>query len=351
MCYQVCMNKNKILDLTERSVLIKRHRAERDGRVRDRIKVVLLTDDGWTAKRIAEALFVDEQTVRQHLQDYQESQKLKPENGGSLPKLDREQTAALTQHLDQKVYVKIKDICAYVIDTFGIHYSVRGMTDWLKRQGFTFHQPCGVPAKADAAAQEVFVKKYENLKSTLPEGDHILFVDGVHPSHAVRFVRGWIRKGRRVEIPTGASQKRMNLLGALNLESMTLNRKAYLTLNAEAVIDFLAFLLVTMPTGTLHIILDRGRYQYCQAVWDFVEKNPRITLHYLPSYSPNLNAIEPAWKIMHEHTTNNQYHRTYKDFTEKINEFFDKTFPENAKHWIERLSDNFRVLNAPLAST
>ena len=351
MCYQVCMNKNKILDLTERSVLIKRHRTERDGRVRDRIKVVLWSDDGWTAKRIAEALFIDEQTVRQHLQDYQESQKLKPENGGSSPKLDREQTAALTQHLDQKVYVKIKDICAYVIDTFGIHYSVRGMTDWLKRQGFTFHQPCGVPAKADAAAQEVFVKKYENLKSTLPEGDHILFVDGVHPSHAVRFVRGWIRKGRRVEIPTGASQKRMNLLGALNLESMTLNRKAYLTLNAESVIDFLAFLLVTMPTGALHIILDRGRYQYCQAVWDFVEKNPRITLHYLPSYSPNLNAIEPAWKIMHEHTTNNQYHRTYKDFTEKINEFFDKTFPENAKHWIERLSDNFRVLNAPLAST
>ena len=54
---------------------------------------------------------------------------------------------------------------------------------------------------------------------------------------------------------------------------------------------------------------------------------------------------------MHEHTTNNQYHRTYKDFTEKINEFFDKTFPENAKHWIDRLSDNFRVLNSPLTST
>jgi predicted ArsR family transcriptional regulator len=67
-------NKKKILDLTERSVLIKRHRTERDGRVRDRIKAVLLTDDGWTAKRIAEALFIDEQTVRQHFLDYQESQ-------------------------------------------------------------------------------------------------------------------------------------------------------------------------------------------------------------------------------------------------------------------------------------
>ena len=63
-------NKNKILDLTERSVLIKRHRTERDGRVRDWIKAVFLTDDGWTAKRIAEALFIDEQTVRQHRLDY-----------------------------------------------------------------------------------------------------------------------------------------------------------------------------------------------------------------------------------------------------------------------------------------
>lgn len=344
-------NKNKILDSAERTGLIKRHRTERDGRIRDRIKAVLLADDGWTAERIAVALFIDEQTVRQHLRDYQESKKLKPANGGSSPKLNREQTAELTQHLDNKLYAKIKDICAYVFETYGIRYSVRGMTDWLKRQGFTFHQPCGVPAKADAVAQEVFVKEYEKLKSTLPDGDHILFMDGVHPSHAVRFVRGWIRKGRRVEVPTNASQKRMNLLGALNLESMTLNRKDYKTLNADSVIDFLGCLLVAIPTGILHIILDRGRYQYCQAVWDFVEKNPRITLHYLPSYSPNLNAIEPAWKIMHEHTTNNQYHRTYKDFTEKINKFFDKTFPEKAKEWTDRLTDNFRVMNSPLAST
>jgi transposase len=343
-------NKTKILDSAEREALIKRHRTERDGRIRDRIKAVLLADDGWTAERIAVALFIDEQTVRQHLRDYQESKKLKPENGGSSSKLNREQAAELTQHLDNKLYTKIKDICAYVFEKYGIRYSVRGMTDWLKRQGFTFHQPCGVPAKADAVAQEVFVKEYEKLKSTLPEGDHILFMDGVHPSHAVRFVRGWIRKGRRVEVPTNASQKRLNLLGALNLEAMTLNRKDYKTLNADSVIDFLGFLLVAIPTGILHIILDRGRYQYCQAVWDFVEKNPRITLHYLPSYSPNLNAIEPAWQIMHEHTTNNQYHRTFKDFTEKINEFFDKTFPEKAKEWTDRLTDHFRTLNSPLTS-
>src|SRR6202044_1143687 len=104
------------------------------------------------------------------------------------------------------------------------------MTDWLHRHGFTFHQPCGVPAKADATAQLAFLAMYEALKANLADKDRICFLDGVHPSHMVRFVRGWMRKGQRREIPTNASQKRLNILGALNLETMELHRQEYKTL-------------------------------------------------------------------------------------------------------------------------
>ncbi len=38
----------KILTLMERQKLIVRHRKERDGRVRDRIKAVLAYDDGYS---------------------------------------------------------------------------------------------------------------------------------------------------------------------------------------------------------------------------------------------------------------------------------------------------------------
>lgn len=339
--------KNNKLAAEERGILIKRHRVERDGRVRDRIKAVLLTDDSWTTEQIAKALFIDEQTVRQHVSDYAQTQKLKPENGGSTAKLNLEQSSAVIAHLDSHVYATMKEICGYVDATYGVKYSVRGMTDWLKRQDFTYHQPCGVPAKADSDAQKAFIEQYQKLQTTLPDDDHIVFVDGVHPSHAVRFVRGWIRKGKRVEIPTNASQKRLNIIGALNLETMTLHKKEYQTLNAEAVLQFLAYLLTVMPTGVINIILDRGRYQNCHAVWDFVAANPRLQTHYLPPYSPNLNAIEGAWKILHEHTTNNQYHQTFKDFTEAIHHFFDHTFPQKAKLWVDRLTDNFRVMHAP----
>ena len=338
--------RKKIITPEERAALIAQHRVERDGRVRDRMKVVLWWDEGWTLERIAKALFINEKTASQHLSDYEESKKLKPENGGSTPRLSVEQTAELVGHLDGKLYATIKEIRAYVLETYKVEYSIRGMTDWLKRQKFSFHQPCGVPAKADAEAQKAFIAEYETLKKTLPEGDHIVFADGVHPSHAVRFVRGWIRTGKRLDIPTNASQKRLNIIGALNLETMQLHRKEYQTLNAESVLDFLAFLLMIMATGTIHVILDRGRYQHCQAVWDFVAQHPRLKLHYLPPYSPNLNAIEPAWKIMHEHTTNNVHHPTFKDFTASIRAFFDETFPQKAKQWVDRLTDNFRPLGA-----
>jgi len=329
-----------------RSQLLRQHKKERDGRVKDRIKAVILRDDDWSLEAIAEALLTSHEGVRQHLRDYAASGKLKPENGGSQSFLSEKQTADLLSHLDAHLYVKVSEICAYVHATFAVRYSVRGLTDWIKRNGFSFHQPCGTPAKADAEAQKAFVAAYETLKKNLGDDDQILFMDGVHPSHAVRFVRGWIRKGVRREIPTNASQKRLNILGVLNLEKMTLQRQEYDTLNADVVIAFLTFLLAAMPHGLLHVILDRGRYQHCAAVWAFAAANPRLRLHYLPPYSPNINAIEPAWKIMHEHTTNNRYHPHFKDFTEAIRNFFDVTFPQNARKWTDRLTDNFQIFGA-----
>src|SRR5271154_3535417 len=153
-----------LLSREDRERLLKQHKKERDKRVADRIKAVLLRDDDWSLRAIAEALFLTEEGVRQHLLDYAGCGKLKPDNGGSEGFLSEAQTTELLAHLDVHLYVKVCDIAAYVHASFGIRYSVRGMTDWLKRHDFTFHQPCGVPAKADAGAQKTFVDHYENIK-------------------------------------------------------------------------------------------------------------------------------------------------------------------------------------------
>jgi predicted ArsR family transcriptional regulator len=74
----------------ERAQLRAQHKLERDGRIRDRIKAVLLFDKGWSVAAIAEALLLSEDAIRTHVTEYKESKKLKPENGGSVQKLSSE---------------------------------------------------------------------------------------------------------------------------------------------------------------------------------------------------------------------------------------------------------------------
>lgn len=55
---------------TKREALKAQHRQEKNRRVADRIKAVLLSDKGWTYRQIAEALLIDEQTIGRHVDEY-----------------------------------------------------------------------------------------------------------------------------------------------------------------------------------------------------------------------------------------------------------------------------------------
>lgn len=61
----------------ERSNLVAQHKKERDKRVCDRIKAVLLDDKGWTRMQIAEALLLSDDAIGQHIRDYEEYEQLK----------------------------------------------------------------------------------------------------------------------------------------------------------------------------------------------------------------------------------------------------------------------------------
>jgi len=338
----------KLLRLDQRNELLVRHRGERDRRVADRIKAVILYDEGWSYTEIAHALLLSDEAIRKHISDFISKEKLNPENGGSEAKLEASQTQKLLAHLDEAIYTDVKEICDYVWVTFGEYYSRSGMTQWLKRNGFSYHKPAVAPAKADAKKQKDFIDRYEKLKKNLSKDEKIVFMDSVHPTHQMRPTHGWIRKGTRKELPTNSGKKRMNIVGALGLEDMSLFAQEFETVDHEAIILFLKNLEIRMPEAkTIHVVLDGAGYHKCAEVQEHV-KNSRIKLHVLPPYSPNLNVIERCWKIMHEHVTNNRYYATFKEFADAVLGFLNETFPEKARLWIDRLSDNFTPIQSPL---
>lgn len=112
------------IPLTETEIIYleEQHKAEHDGRIRDRTTAVLLNDKGWTYKQIAEALLIHETTVWSYLSDYLREGKLKPNSGGSRSKLDEQQTEELIAHFKL---------------TYEVSYTQQGMHDWLSHHRFS----------------------------------------------------------------------------------------------------------------------------------------------------------------------------------------------------------------------
>ncbi len=204
----------------ERKALLLQHKVERAQKTADRIKAVLLSDDGMSKRAIARVLFLNEETVARHISDYVERSKLANASGGSKPKLNEDQSAELIAHLNVKVYTDSSQICSYVKAQFGVKYSSSGMVNWLHCNGFSYKSPARIPAKADKDKQAEFRKQYEELKANLPDDAVILFGDGVHPSMETKLSHGWIATGKAKSIQTTASRTRLNLFGAIDLNSM-----------------------------------------------------------------------------------------------------------------------------------
>jgi transposase len=339
---------NIFLTSIERSALLTQHKCERDGRVKDRIKALLLADDGMMYVDIARVLFIDDQSVSRFVKEYKDTQKLKPLNGGSAAKLTNDQTRELCEHLETNLYTKAKDIAAYVLEKYNVQYTESGMTYWLNAHNFSYKKPKGIPAKANLAKQAAFIEMYEQLMNTTPANELILFGDGVHPTMATKLSCGWIRRGQDHEIPTTGNRTRVNILGALNLELMQTTTRDYETINGDSVADFFNYLMneIYPDAPKIHLIIDNAGYFTGQIAQEWLKNNPRLQLHFLPTYSPNLNPIERLWKVFHEHVSNNKYYASGKEFKAAVLNFFNKTLPDISHTLVDRINDNFQILNS-----
>ncbi|MCZ7622500.1 hypothetical protein KsCSTR_40240 [Candidatus Kuenenia stuttgartiensis] len=403
------------ITLTEeqKQKLEEQHKTERDSRICDRIKAVLLANEGWTQRQIAQALRIHETTVWGHVKDYVIQEKLKPSSGGSSSKLNEQQTIEIISHLEQNTYPSTKEIIQYVQDTYGVSYTQQGMHDWLIKHKFSYKKPKGVPAKFNKLRQEAFIREYEELKANLGPGEVVLFIDSVHPTQATKITSGWIRKGVEKMIATVASRSRINLTGAIDLNTMSIITREYETINGSATVDFLKAIEAAHPASAkIHIIADGGGAHTSNEVGLFlseanavnrlfldetygiklpgnsvklpkkmkvqlksiVEKeaqlfkdhsildvdkltarelldtlkapqpHPKLVMHILPPYSPNLNPIERAWKVMNEHVRNNKVFDSFTEFKAKIRTFFSSTWNIILPDLTDRINDNFQKL-------
>lgn len=334
------------LTVLERNDLLVRHKLERDKRVGDRMKVILLADEGWHPELIARALFIDDSTVRRHLNAYRDENRLTPDHKGSEAILTPNESQSLSKHIEETCYVKVKDIQEHVRNTYDKDLATSTLTTWLKRNDFSYKKPKLTP-KADYDLQQKFIEEYnKTLNQAALDGDPVLFGDSVHPSQQTRPAYGWIKRGKDKIIEINSARKRLNIMGAISLETMKFQYKMYDKINGIATIEFMKQLEAAYPNNQkIHLILDNAGYHRSAEVEEYL-KTSRVRVLFLPPRSPNLNSIERLWKIMHEYVSNNRIHAKFKDFKKAILYFFKSTMPSIFDVLVSRITDDFHVVSS-----
>ena len=317
-----------ILSPEARAHLLLMMRRQTPSPVHRRMNALLLLDDGWTVERVAEVLFIDAETVREHRRLYQASgvtgiERLKYEGGE--PALNAEQLAVLGAELDTRLYMTAKAVCAFVERTFEVTYTPHAMAKLLKRLGFVYKMPKSVPAKANEDAQRKYVAEILGpLMKAANDDTPLYFVDGTHPSYTAHAAYGWIRKGETRELKSNHGRTNISINGALSWPGRDfVHRQAERITSAEMILLF-QDLQARHPTASaIRVVLDNARYNHSKELKAWLACDDcRVQLFHLPAYAPNLNLIERFWWLFKKSTIYNEYFPTFADFKAAVEGFF-----------------------------
>ena len=321
------------------------HRRLRDKRQADRVKAIVALAKGWSAAQIAEILLIDEKTSRTYFKTYLEhgiDELLRMHYSGAESKLNQSQMKELDRHLDQSLYLDAKSIIRHIKKRYGVSYSLSGVTDLLHRLGFSYKKPTHVPGKQDPLKQAEFIEYYQPLKASKDEEDPIYFADATHPQHNSVPAYGWIKKGKEKALKANCGRQRLNINGAIDIETLQPVTGFYDTINAQSTIDLFSKIEAKHPDADkIYIIIDNAGYYRSILLKEYTEKT-RIKLIFLPPYSPNLNLIERYWKFFKKKILYNHYYETFAEFKQACKNFF-RTRKKYIPELQALLTENFHL--------
>jgi transposase len=185
---------------------------------------------------------------------------------------------------------------------------------------------CGsLPAKADPAAQRVFYEKtLLPLINKAKKGEiALLFADASHFVMGCDYL-GYIYGRVRRFVRTYSGRSRYNVLAALDFVSKkmtTVTNDTYIT--AAQICELIKKVSSEYVGKPVFLVLDNARYQKCKVVQELAAKL-KVSLVYIPPYSPNLNLIERLWKHVKGRLRIKCY-GDFSDFKAKIDSIVDGT--------------------------
>lgn len=264
------------------------------------------------------------------------------------PFLTKEQIKNLKKWIKENAPGNRETIKDFIWKSFGISYTVSGISRLLKKCGIHKIKPKLIPGKPPSLAKQYgFILYYLMLRKLQRHDESMvqLFVDGMHLVHQVIPTFYWGSRKDRLTFNTNSSQNRLNILGAYDVQTHTLvHLTSEANCDADKVIEFLELICkVYHDKDTITLHMDNAPYFHAKKVRNGLKKHPQIVINALPVYAPNLNLIERLWRFVKGEWVRNRYHEKYKTFRAKVFRLLN-----NLENYTDKLktliTDNFEIV-------
>ena len=250
-------------------------------------------------------------------------------SGGRRPKLTPRQKKRLVELIEAgPLVVGCETACwtavlirVLIWREFGVLYNCQYVCTLLYNLGFSFQKARFVSDHLDAARRHAWLQEEwpRIVRAAKRRHGLILFEDEASFAQWGSLSYPWARRGQQPEVKTSGKRKGYKVFGAIEYFSGRLFSQGIegrFTSDSDQ-----AFLRTILAQTTTHLFLihDGARYHTSQATAHFLAQHAeRITVHPLPSYSPDYNPIEYLWKKTKKRATPNPYFKGFALLTVSV---------------------------------
>lgn len=182
---------------------------------------------------------------------------------------------------------------------FGVELEVSSVGRILRTLGLSPQRPLARAYEKDPDAVERWKSEvYPTIRATAQrEGGVVYFADEAGVRSDYHSGTTWAPVGQ-TPVVTGTGRRfAVNMLSAISPGGTLRFTVHQGSVNAGVFIEFCRKLLHDAGDRPVHLIVDGHKAHTARVVKDFVASTEgRLTLHYLPGYSPELNPDEWVWK-------------------------------------------------------
>lgn len=146
------------------------------------------------------------------------------------------------------------------------------------------------------------------FKKSIDSDGVILMADEVGFMMNPSVKKTWAKKANTPVVPyRNRRQKKVSVLGAVALHAVSgkidllcdFHPDSYV--RSEQAAAFVHRVLAEYPSGPIDLVWDNLNAHKSKFVKELLVDHPRLRLHYLPPYAPDLNAVEGVWSLTKYH--------------------------------------------------